>query len=378
MAIFESFKRSMSDAKKPQNASRPVTDQRNRYVTLFGWLIFLVGYGFLIPGVILPLYYYELQGETIYKTLMTTVDMLKQEGAYFAAGLLIFFGIAVPVIKLLLVAYSHWKQAAWASRFVVWISKWAIVDGIVASFIMAYFANAFDGDIISMVDVGYMFFVLYCTLSTAAALILDDKDVEYREIYEARKYFKDVQWLEKRMNALYAVGAALGLSISAMILYTVRIGMNPELISMSIFSACNRLLTEIHADARPMVIILLFIIMVPIIELLLMGFMVCKPMDTFYTRCALRCLPQCGLLDVYAVSVIVMDVMLNALGVMTVSIPPLGFTILCVSVGATVFARFVVSRHLSRLFGGAESTTPLDSHQSPAVLDSEKVVAIAV
>jgi len=378
MAIFESFKRSMSDAKKPQNASRPVTDQRNRYVTLFGWLIFLVGYGFLIPGVILPLYYYELQGETIYKTLMTTVDMLKQEGAYFAAGLLIFFGIAVPVIKLLLVAYSHWKQAAWASRFVVWISKWAIVDGIVASFIMAYFANAFDGDIISKVDVGYMFFVLYCTLSTAAALILDDKDVEYREIYESRKYFKDVQWLEKRMNALYAVGAALGLSISAMILYTVRIGMNPELISMSIFSACNRLLTEIHADARPMVIILLFIIMVPIIELLLMGFMVCKPMDTFYTRCALRCLPQCGLLDVYAVSVIVMDVMLNALGVMTVSIPPLGFTILCVSVGATVFARFVVSRHLSRLFGGAESTTPLDSHQSPAVLDSEKVVAIAV
>lgn len=378
MAIFESFKRSMSDAKKPQNASRPVTDQRNRYVTLFGWLIFLVGYGFLIPGVILPLYYYELQGETIYKTLMTTVDMLKQEGAYFAAGLLIFFGIAVPVIKLLLVAYSHWKQAAWASRFVVWISKWAIVDGIVASFIMAYFANAFDGDIISKVDVGYMFFVLYCTLSTAAALILDDKDVEYREIYESRKYFKDVQWLEKRMNALYAVGAALGLSISAMILYTVRIGMNPELISMSIFSACNRLLTEIHADARPMVIILLFIIMVPIIELLLMGFMVCKPMDTFYTRCALRCLPQCGLLEVYAVSVIVMDVMLNALGVMTVSIPPLGFTILCVSVGATVFARFVVSRHLSRLFGGAESTTPLDSHQSPAVLDSEKVVAIAV
>jgi uncharacterized paraquat-inducible protein A len=378
MAIFESFKRSMSDAKKPQNASRPVTDQRNRYVTLFGWLIFLVGYGFLIPGVILPLYYYELQGETIYKTLMTTVDMLKQEGAYFAAGLLIFFGIAVPVIKLLLVAYSHWKQAAWASRFVVWISKWAIVDGIVASFIMAYFANAFDGDIISKVDVGYMFLVLYCTLSTAAALILDDKDVEYREIYESRKYFKDVQWLEKRMNALYAVGAALGLSISAMILYTVRIGMNPELISMSIFSACNRLLTEIHADARPMVIILLFIIMVPIIELLLMGFMVCKPMDTFYTRCALRCLPQCGLLDVYAVSVIVMDVMLNALGVMTVSIPPLGFTILCVSVGATVFARFVVSRHLSRLFGGAESTTPLDSHQSPAVLDSERVVAIAV
>lgn len=378
MAIFESFKRSMSDAKKPQTPCRPVKDQRNRYVTIFGWLVFMVSYGFLIPGLILPLYYYELQKRRIEKTLMSTVDLLKDQGAYFAAGLLIFFGIAVPVIKLLMVGYAHWKKAAWASRFVVWISKWAIVDAVIASFIMAYYANALGGKMISKVDIGFIFFVLYCTLSTAAALILDDKDVEYREMFESRKYFKDSQRLEKRMNALYSIGAALGLSVSAMILYTIRIGMNPELISMSVFSACNRLLTEKNADPRPMVIILLFIVMVPIIELLFMGYMVLKPVDTFGTRCALRCLPQCGLLDVYAVSVIVMDVMLNALGMMTVSIPPLGYTMLCVSVGATIFARFVVSRHLSKLFGGVESTTPLERHRSPAVVDSERVVAIAV
>ena len=378
MAIFESFRASMSSAKKPQSVSRANKDQRNRYVTIFGWLVFMVSYGFLIPGLILPLYYYKVQGKIIEKTLMTTVDLLKDQGAYFAAGLLIFFGIAVPVIKLVMVGYAHWKNAAWASRFVVWISKWAIVDAVIASFIMAYYANALRGAIISKIDIGFIFFVLYCTLSTAAALILDDKDVEFREIFESRKYFKDQQWLERRMNSVYAIGAALGLSVSAMVLYTVRMGINPELISMSVFSACNRLLTEKNADPRPMVIILLFVVMVPIIELLFMAFMVYRPKDTFYTRCALRCLPQCGLLDVYAVSVIVMDIMLNALGMMTVSIPALGYTILCVSVGATIFARFVVGRHLSRIFGGAESTTPLERHQSPAVTDSERVVAIAV
>jgi uncharacterized paraquat-inducible protein A len=381
MAIFKSyFKEGMSTSKIKTKASRSGINERNRYVTIFGWLIFLLAYGFLIPGLILPLYYYLVQGIRVEKTLMTTVDMLKDQGAYFAAVLLIFFGIAVPAIKLVMVGYAHWKNAAWASRFVVWISKWAIVDAVIASFIMAYYANAFGGAIISRIDVGFIFFTLYCTLSTAAALILDDRDVEFSEIYESRKYFKDNEWLEKRSNALYAVAGAFGLSVAAMILYTVRMGMNPELISMSVFSACNRLLTEKNADPRPMVIILLFVVMTPLIEFVFMGFMIYKPKDNFYTRCALRCLPQCGLLDVYAVSVVVMDLMLNALGVMTVSIPPLGFTILCVSVGATIFARFVLGRYLARMFGGAESTTPLERTESPAVMtvDSERVVAIAV
>jgi uncharacterized paraquat-inducible protein A len=383
MATFTSyFKRdsSMFAVKKQHSGSRLANEQKNRFVTRFGWFVLLLSYGFLIPGLILPLYYYDLQGTRFEKTLMTTIQMLREEGGVFAAALLVFFGIAVPVIKLLLIAYSHWKDAAWASRFVVWISKWAIVDAVIASIIMAYYANALDGRVVSKVEIGFIFFVLYCTLSTAAALILDDRDIEFRDIYASQRILKDNRWLVKKSSAVYAASVAFGLSIAAMILNTVRVGMVPEVVSMSVFSASHRLLTEVNADPRPMVIILLFIIMVPIIEFLFMGFMIYRPKDNFYTRCALRCLPQCGLLDVYAVSVIVMDIMLNSLGMIRVSIPALGYTLLCVSVGATVFARFVLGRYLANLFGGAESTAPLEREQTNAAMttDSDRVVTIAV
>jgi uncharacterized paraquat-inducible protein A len=384
MAIFKSYfsgESSMSAVKKQQSPSRAGSGEKNCYVTIFGWLVFLISYGFLIPGLILPLYYYKVMGIREEKTMMGTIKMLRDDGGVFAAALLSFFGIAVPVIKLLLVAYGHWKNAAWASRFVVWISKWAIVDAVIASFIMAYYANALKGSVISKVEVGFIFFVLYCTLSTAAALILDDRDVEFRDIYASQKLLKDNRWLVKKSSAIYTLSAAFGLSITSMILYTVRMGIKPELVSMSVFSACNRLLTEVNADPRPMVIILLFVVIVPIVEFIFMAYMVYRPTDNFYTRCALRCLPQCGLLDVYAVSIVVMDIMINALGSMTIAIAALGFTLLCVSVGATVFARFVLGRYLANLFGGAESTKPLervDREQSNAVTDSERVVAIAV
>ena len=72
-----------------------------------------------------------------------------------------------------------------------------------------------------------------------------------------------------------------------------------------------------------------------------------------------------------------MDIMLNALQIITVSIPPLGYTILCVSVGATVFTRFTTGRYLAKLFGGAESTTPLDRVTSN-VIESDRVTAVSV
>ena len=373
MAIFKSYN-DMPAVKKQQPVSRAIKQQRNRYVTLFGWTVFIIAYGFLIPGLIMPMYYYKVQGVRVEKTLMSTIDMLKDRGGYFAAALLVVFGIVVPTIKLLMVGYAHWRDAAWASRFVVWVSKWAIVDAVIASFIMAYYANAMKGAIVSKIEVGFIFFVLYCTLSTAAALILDDRDVEFRDIYESRKYLKDKEWVEKKSTSVYALCTAFGLSVTAMILYTVRMGLSPELISMSVFSACTRLTSEVNADPRPMVIILLFIILTPMAEFVFMGYMLYKPVDNFYTRCALRCLPQCGLLDVYAVSIIVMDLMLNSLNMMAISIPALGYTILCVSVVATVFARFVVGRYLAKLLGAAESTAPLERNTSA----TDRVVAVAV
>ena len=342
--------------------SERVGNQKNRLITIFGWVALITAYGFLIPGLLLPLYMYRLQGITINKTMWSTIEMVREDGGLFPAVLLAFFGIAVPVIKLLLVSIAHMRDLPFVSRLVVWVSKWAIVDALVACFIMAYFANAVNGAIVSHIETGFIFFVLYCVLSTTAALILDDRDVDFRSIYTSKRFFGNQKWLERKSTSAYSLAVAAGLSCASMILYTVRMGMSPEEISMSILSACNRLIIEKNADPRPMIIIFLFVVMIPIAEFVFMVIMIHRPIDNFYTRCALRSLPQCGLLDVFAVSVVVMDIFLNTLKVITVSIPPLGFTLLCLSVGATCFARFVLGRYLAKLFGGAlvESTTSLE------------------
>lgn len=368
-------KRQYSASEKGE--SKIVTGQPNGYITLFGWLALILAYGFLIPGLVLPLYMYRLQGITVEKTMWSTIQMVRADGGLFPAVLLAFFGIAVPAIKLLLVTIAHIRDLPWVSRLVVWVSKWAIVDALVACFIMAYFANALDGAIVSHIETGFIFFVLYCVLSTAAALVLDDRDVEFRERYESQSVFKNQKWMERKSTSVYAIALASGLSCASMILYTVRIGLLPENISMSILSACYRLISEINTDPRPMIIIFLFVVMIPIAEFVFMVIMVYRPIDNFYTRCALRSLPQCGLLDVYAVSVIVMDIFLNPLKMISVSIPPLGFSLLCTSIACTIFARLVLGRYLAKLFGGAlvESSSPLELCNSES---SGRATVIAV
>jgi uncharacterized paraquat-inducible protein A len=329
------------------------TEGRNRYINVFGWLILILAYGFLIPGLLLPLYRYLIQGVPVEKTMWTTIEFVQEHAGLGPALIVAFFGIAVPAIKLVLVAIAHMRDLPWASRLVVWVSKWAIVDALAASFIMAYYANAYDGAITARIETGYIFFVLYCVLSTMAALILDDRDEEFTSMYASRKFFVENPWIERKSTSIYALATAAGLSFTSMLLYTLRIGMEDDVVSMSILSACNRLATEIEGDVRPMVVILLFVVIIPIIELMYMGFMLYRPVDNFYSRCALRCLPQCGLMDVYAVSIPVLYIFLNPLGTVIVEIPPLGFILLCAAIISTAAARFLLNRYLSRLFSGS-------------------------
>lgn len=325
-------------------------DGRNKYINILGWVIFLLAYGFFIPGIILPMYMYDIQDVIVHKTLWTTIEMVHLDGGLFPAVLVAFFGIAVPAIKLILVAIAHMRDLPTVSRFVVWISKWAIVDAIAACFIMAYYANAYKGAVKSHIESGFIFFVLYCVLSTVAALILDDRDEEFRDIYATRKLFVNSKWIERKSTSVYAVSVASGLTFASFVLNTVRLGMIGDIVPMSILSACHRLAAEIQPDIRPMILLVLFVVAVPVIELMFMGYMLYRPIDNFYIRCALRCLPQGGLLDVYAVSVPVMYIFLNPLEAIKVEIPPLGFAILLSAVGVTVFARFVLGRYLAKLF----------------------------
>ena len=363
------------------DAKQKRSNERNRYVTIGGWFILLLSYGFLVPGLMLPLYGYTVQGIEVYETMWTTIQMVNEDGGAFPAALLAFFGIAVPAIKLVLVALAHIRDLPWARRLVVWVSKWAIVDAIVACFIMAYFANALMGAVKSQIETGFIFFVLYCILSTVAALLLDDRDVEFRDLYATRTYLVDKEWVEKKSTSIYSLSATVALTCTALLLYAVSMGMGEELISMSVLSACHRLASEKNADVRPMILLVLFVVIVPLVELVFLGAMLYKPIDSFHTRCALRSLPQCGLLDVCAVAVLVMYIFLNKLGKINVEIPALGFTILCVAIVSTIFTRFVVGRYLGRIFGGSladRKTTGLEREESSANSTIESGVSAVV
>ena len=333
-----------------------------RYARIFGWAIMIIAYACLVPGLILPLYYFTVQGFTNYKTMWGTIQYVNELGGAFPAVLLAFFGIAVPIIKLILIGIAHFRNIPLASKMVVWVSKWAIVDALVACFIMAYFSNAMDGAVISQVDVGFGCFVTYCVLSTAGALILDDCDVEFSTIYASRRYFKLQSWIETRLTSLMAISVCGMLTIASLLVPTVSIGLTGDLVSMSVLSACYRLAFEIYPDFGPCFLIMLFVVLIPLLELIVLSILTARPTNTFASRCALRCLPQCGLLDVYTVSVIVMYIFLNPLGMVSVVIPALGYSILWVTLLVTLATRFVVERRMSMLF-----SLPVDHLKMPQV-----------
>jgi uncharacterized paraquat-inducible protein A len=334
------------------NTSRMGDSHRARLLTIFGWGLLVVSYCFLIPGLILPLYYYENQGQRTDKTLWTTIDLVNTTGGWFAAAVVAFFALVVPGVKLILLVIAHMTKKPTLSRIVLIVSKWAIVDAIAASFIMAYFTNAYDGAIISKVDIGFAFFVLYCVLSTVGALIIDSRDVPFSEMYASRKYlliYEDS--IANKTTAGVMVILSFGLAVTSMSLNTLRMGLPNDITSMSVFSACSRLASEIHSDVRPMILILAFVVILPLVEIIFLGAMVRKPTDNTATRCLLRSFPHLGMLDVYAVSVIVMYIFLNRMGSVTLEIPPAGFIVLWLTVACIYATRFVVERYLSRTLG---------------------------
>lgn len=330
--------------------------RRSKLLTIFGWGLLIVSYCFLTPGLILPLYYFENQGVVVEKTLWTTIDLVNETGGWFPAALVAFFALVVPGVKLILMLVSHiWKLPS-LSRVVLIVSKWAIVDAIAAAFIMAYFTNAYDGAVVSKVDIGFAFFVLYCVLSTVGALIIDSRDVQFSEMYASRKYLLLYEsTIASRATASVMVIVSFAMSIVSMCLYTIRMGLINDLVDMSVFSACNRLLNEVNSDWRTLLVILPFIVLLPLVEIIFLGAMIIKPTDNTVTRSLLRSLPHIGMLDVYAVSVIVMYIFLNQMGTVIVEIPALGFVMLCLAVACIVATRFIVERFLSRTLGHAST-----------------------
>jgi uncharacterized paraquat-inducible protein A len=362
MAVLRCFKESNNGSQiKGESGAREKLWKRLSFSQFIGWILVISSYSLLIPGLILPLYWFKSNGIRVDKTMFTTLDLVYELGGWFPACLVAFFGLVVPALKLIMLIVAHTFKHSWMSKLVVIVSKWAILDALVASIIMAYFAFAANGGLVSHVAAGFTCFVLYCVLSTAAALILDDEDVSFREIYEGEGRFSR-KCPRSRLAAGFAVVVAAAFSITSLVLPTISVGIPGDVVTMSILSACQRLVTMMNSDWRPMILILFFVVIVPLTELLFLATMLIIPTNTFTSRCALRCLPQCGLLDVYNVGLVVMLIFVRAMGNLEVAIPPTGFVILCLANASTLIARFMVYRYLSHEFG-----RPSPNEVKPAV-----------
>ena len=364
MAVLSCFKESNNSSESKAETGNAVAYWKQLSIMQYvGWVLVIASYALLVPGLILPLYYYKANNMIVEKTMFTTLDLVYELGGWFPAFLVAFFGLVVPALKLIMLIVAHTFKKSWMSTLVVVVSKWAILDALVASIIMAYFAYALKGKMVSHVSAGFTCFVLYCILSTAAALILDDVDVSFREIYASEGRIARTCQKGRKFAAL-AVLVASAFTITSLFLSTISIGLPNDVVTMSILSACQRLVTMVHSDWKPMILILLFVVIIPLTELLFLATMLIIPVDTFATRCALRCLPQCGLLDVYNVGIVVMLIFIRAMGNMEVYIPATGFVILCIANASIVVARFMVNKHLSSLFGRSSASIPNETKPS--------------
>ena len=139
----------------------------------------IVSLALLVPGLrsdaltitaSIPLLKKPLFEET--QSIMRAARRLYDSKNYFVAGLVVFFSVVVPFIKVLLLgAIFAVKSPQTKYRIYLFtrsISKWAMADVFAVSVFIAFMAgNALD-NLDAKLHPGYYFFVAYCLLSNVA------------------------------------------------------------------------------------------------------------------------------------------------------------------------------------------------------------------
>lgn len=118
----------------------------------------------------------------ITESMMSLVRMLFEDGAYMAGCLVLFYAVAVPAAKLVLLAlgegwrYSRPRAARQCIRVVQLISKWACPDMFAYVLVIYLFRNLDEKS--SMIggpahlDIGFVCFSLFCICSTFSSLFI--------------------------------------------------------------------------------------------------------------------------------------------------------------------------------------------------------------
>jgi len=141
----------------------------------------VVSIGLLIPGLRQPMLTLtasmnlmgvprELFRET--QSILQTVRSLHESGNNFVAGLILFFSVAVPFLKGLLLAVILVLREAGARYrlylFVRSISKWAMADVFVVGVFIAMLAAKATDNLDAVAEPGFYFFAAYCLVSNLA------------------------------------------------------------------------------------------------------------------------------------------------------------------------------------------------------------------
>jgi len=106
------------------------------------------------------------------QSILRAARRLYDSKNYFVAGLVIFFSLVVPVIKIALLAVILRAKSP-QTRYRVYlftrsISKWAMADVFAVGVFIAFMAgNALD-NLDARIHSGYYFFVMYCLVSNVA------------------------------------------------------------------------------------------------------------------------------------------------------------------------------------------------------------------
>ena len=139
----------------------------------------LVSLVLLVPGLqsdaltitaTMPLLKKPLYEET--QSILRAARRLYDSKNYFVAGLVIFFSLVVPAIKVALLGVILMAKSP-TTRYRVYlftrsISKWAMADVFAVGVFIAFLAaNALD-NLDAKIHTGYYYFVMYCIVSNLA------------------------------------------------------------------------------------------------------------------------------------------------------------------------------------------------------------------
>ncbi len=154
-------------------------------------VLLIASYACFVPGIREPLITitaaFEMMGRTIKlfedtRSILQTVESLHESGNDFVAGLILLFGVIVPIVKGLTLIGALAVRAAgprrWADHFARAISKWAMNDVFVVAVFVAFLsARATDG-LDATLERGFYWFSAYVLLSLLALNFLSLKTDE--------------------------------------------------------------------------------------------------------------------------------------------------------------------------------------------------------